>query len=327
MSTPVSIVIPALGDRALLEPGLRSLVKEVERRGAGDEILVVDDSGEVQLGPWLYDRFPMVRCLVHAENLGFAKALAAGIHTAAHPLIFAMNSDVRVRQGFLEPLLEAMGDASSSVFAAVPRILLHGRAGAVESLVSLRLEGGVARAAQPALEDSDRAVLDEERLRSNYPVPFPIGGACLLRKDLFKRIGGFDPAFEPFYLEDLDLGWRAWKAGLSCWYVGASVVEHEHRGTIGVRIPEQVILTAIERNRLLFTWKHLDDPKLQGDHIRQLSLRVGEAGITEDRTFLSALCLALEDRHKVVGDGRARASGETASFERIRTESDPFREG
>ncbi len=327
MTQAVSIVIPALGELALLEAALRPLVREVERRRAGDEILVVDDSAENLIGAWLCENFPGVGCLANEENLGFARALSAGVHAAQHSFVFAMNSDVRVRPGFLEPLLDAMTDKTTTVFAAVPRILLRGQPEQVESLVMVRLEGGIARAVQPALELDGGALLDEERLRSNHPVPFPIGGACLLRKELFAGLGGFDPAFEPFYLEDLDLGWRAWKKGFSCWYVGASVVEHHHRGTIGKLIPEQVVLTAIERNRLLFTWKHLDEPELLREHVRELARRIGEACVVEDRTFLSALCLALEDRDKVLNHERVSATSAGSSFARVQAASNPAARG
>jgi GT2 family glycosyltransferase len=164
-----------------------------------------------------------------------------------------------------------------------------------------------------------------ERLRSSLPVPFAVGGACLLRKGVFAALGGFDPAFEPFYLEDLDLGWRAWREGFTCMYVGASVVEHHNRGTIGAVIPKPVVLTAIERNRLLFTWKHLDERRAIEQHLRELRLRVAEARVLEERTLLTALCLALEDRSQVVAAGRKLPPVEEACFERIRAASDPFR--
>jgi GT2 family glycosyltransferase len=290
MKPAVSIVIPALADFGLLSAALTSLQAVLAARGGVDEVLVVDDSGEGRIGPWLAEHFPRADCLSHQHNLGFARALSSGVHAARHELFFAMNSDVRVRAGFLEPLERCL--AQPKVFAAVPRILLDGREQAIESLVEVRLEGGIARARQPALEETRLP----RSAAARVPVSFPIGGAFLFRKTAFLELGGFDPAFEPFYLEDLDLGWRAWKRGLECWYVGDSVVEHHHRGTIGKCVPPRVVLTAIERNRLLFTWKHLDDPALLRAHLDELRTRIAEARLDEQRDFLLALCLALEDR-------------------------------
>ncbi len=322
MSPAVSIVIPAMGDVELLEFALASLTRALARRG-GDEILVVDDSGEDLLAAWLLEHFPTVRCVANRENLGFARALSAGVQAAKHERVFAMNSDVRVRAGFLEPLEAALGD--ERVFAAVPRILLDGREGAIESIVEVRLENGIARAAQPLLERrADEAALWELGTL-DCAVPFPIGGAFLFRRSMFQRLGGFDRAFEPFYLEDLDLGWRAWKAGLECRYVASSVVEHHHRGTIGALVPESVVLAAIERNRLLFTWKQLDDPLLLEAHVRALARRLAEAAVDEDRSFLSALCLALEDRLEAGGPPGSGAAPGDSTWERIQRACDPRR--
>lgn len=316
MSAGATIVIPALGDVELLESALRSLQRALEPRHGVDEILVVDDTGHDLLGPWLMEHFPLVRCLANPRNLGFARALTAGVLAAKHERVFAMNSDVRVRAGFLEPLEEAL--ENESVFAAVPRILLHGREGAIESLVIVRLESGIARAVQPALEQGRVPLAPDAHVR----VPFPIGGACLFRREALRALGGFDAAFEPFYLEDMDLGWRAWKAGLECWYVGSSVVEHHHRGTIGALVPEALVLTAIERNRLLFTWKHLDEPALLREHLEELSARIDEARVDEQREFFVALCIALEDR---LESGARRDPAAASTWTAVLRHSDPFR--
>ncbi len=321
MSRAVSIVIPAMGDVLLLEFALASLARAQALRRGDDEILVVDDSGEGLLGPWLMEHFPTVRCIHNSENIGFARALSAGVQAAKHELVFAMNSDVRVRAGFLEPLEAALGD--EKVFAAVPRILLDGREGAIESIVEVRLENFIARAAQPLLERRATDAALGKLGAVDCPLPFPIGGAFLFRRSIFQQLGGFDPAFEPFYLEDLDLGWRAWKAGLECRYVASSVVEHHHRGTIGALLPESVVLAAIERNRLLFTWKHLDDSALLEAHVRALARRVAEALVDEDRNFLSALCLALEDRLSAAAFAGARTGSSAPSWERVQRACDP----
>lgn len=318
MKAGVTIVIPALGDLILLEGALRSLQVALAARGGVDEILVVDDSGEAALGSWLATQFPGVRCLENSSNLGFARALSAGAAAAIHERVFAMNSDVRVRAGFLEPLERTLDE--TGVFAAVPRILLNGVDHAIESLVQVRLESGIARAVMPALEYGHVALAERTRL----PVAFPIGGAFLFDRAAFFALGGFDPAFEPFYLEDLDLGWRAWKTGMTCWVVGDSVVEHHHRGTIGKRVPAPVVLCAIERNRLLFTWKHLDEADLLGEHLALLRTRIAEARLDEQRDFLVALCLALEDRAAGLVSHKQAAA---RSWSEIARASDPFGAG
>jgi GT2 family glycosyltransferase len=256
--------------------------------------------------------------VARAENGGFARALTTGIAAARHRLVFAMNSDVRIRPGFLEPLIAALD--APGVFAAVPRILLDGRETAVESLVRIDVERGLARVAQPALEGDLRSIKCLQE--GSVHVPFGIGGACLFRRDDFERLGGFDPAFEPFYLEDLDLGWRAWQADETSVLVPSSVVEHHHRGTIGAWVGPEVVRAAIERNLLLFQWKHMDTPELLRDHLAALAERAAAAWFTDDREALVWIALAIE-RAPAVLAARAALGNARSRFADVVRDSDP----
>jgi GT2 family glycosyltransferase len=55
-----------------------------------------------------------------------------------------------------------------------------------------------------------------------------LGGFLLLRRAMLDELGGFDPAFR-LYGEDIDLQYRAHKAGWERWYVPEAVVRHEHQ--------------------------------------------------------------------------------------------------
>ena len=57
----------------------------------------------------------------------------------------------------------------------------------------------------------------------------------------FLELGGFDEILAPFYLEDTDLGYLAWKRGWKTMYQPASIVYHEHRGTIGKKFSDAYI--------------------------------------------------------------------------------------
>lgn len=48
-----------------------------------------------------------------------------------------------------------------------------------------------------------------------------------LKRSLFERAGGFDPAFT-YYYEDLDMGWRLHEHGLRLWYERAAEAHHLH---------------------------------------------------------------------------------------------------
>src|SRR4051812_19839669 len=95
---------------------------------------------------------------------------------------------------------------------------------------------------------------------------FATGGSSMFQRDLFLGLGGFDPPFAPFYFEDVELSYRAWKRGLSVRYAPQSVVRHEFSSTIGLLARRRVERIS-QRNRLLFHWIHLHDPAFWRAHI------------------------------------------------------------
>jgi GT2 family glycosyltransferase len=70
--------------------------------------------------------------------------------------------------------------------------------------------------------------LDEALPAEPVQVDWMLGGFLLLRRAMLEELGGFDPAFR-LYGEDIDLQYRAHKAGWERWYVPAAVVHHEHQ--------------------------------------------------------------------------------------------------
>jgi len=304
VTRPVSVVMPSLDDLDLFERHLPALFNELERRGAGDEVVVVDDTGRGVLAPTFAERWPSVRVVTMPANSGFARAMTAGVEAARNELVFAMNPDVHVRRGFLDPLVACLAD--QDVWAVVPRILLGGRDDKIESWAFLRERNGLIELDQPILSGEQ-----ESHALKLAPVAFAVGGACLYRRADFLATG-FDPLFEPFYWEDIDWSWEGWRRGKRVLYQPASVVEHQHRGTIGRRVPEGFVRAMVERNRLLFAWKHVDEPELQRRHLGALYRWALDTYLEDRRADLVWLAFALESLEQALASraklGAARRS-------------------
>jgi GT2 family glycosyltransferase len=313
VTRPVSVVIPSLDDLDLFERHLPPLLEELARRSAMDEVVVVDDTGRDVLAQGLA-RWPEVRVVARPENGGFARAMRSGIEAARHELIFAMNPDVLVRRGFLDPLVACLSE--DEVWAVVPRILLGGVEERIESWAFLREKGGLIELDQPAL----RGAADGRALRL-APVSFAVGGACLYRRADFLATG-FDPLYEPFYWEDIDWSWVGWRAGKRVLYQPASVVEHQHRGTIGRRVPKDFVRAMVERNRLLFSWKHIDTPDLERRHLAALYRWALDTYLEDRREDLVWLAFALEELGTALV-ARARLAPAARSIEEILRRSRP----
>jgi len=101
----------------------------------------------------------------------------------------------------------------------------------------------------------DRGIFefDEGQFDSPEDVPALCGASVLLRRRMLERIGGFDLRYF-MYFEDVDLSWRARRAGWRVVYAPGSRLRHVHSGTSHEGSPLWTFF--VTRNRLFFLIKH-----------------------------------------------------------------------
>ena len=251
-ATAASVVIPNWNGKDLLAKYLPSVVAALAGNSA-NEIVVVDNGSTDGSTEFVRATFPRVKLVALTSNLGFGGGSNAGFNAAANGIVVLLNSDMRVDQGFLAPLLE--GFADPRVFAVACQIFFSDAG-------KLREETGLT---QGWWQDGGLRVRHriDPAVDCLYPCFYGGGGSCAFRRSMFFELGGFDPLLAPFYLEDTDLGYLAWKRGWKVLYQPRSVVYHEHRGTIGKRFSEAYIQTVLKKNFLLFCWKNIHEwPRL-----------------------------------------------------------------
>lgn len=247
-----SVVIPNWNGRDLLEKYLPSVVEAMSWH-PGNEVIVVDNASEDGSVEFLEQMFPQVRVLPLKQNLGFGGGSNAGFRAAINDIVVLLNSDMRVRANFLQPLLDGFTD--ENVFAVSCQIFFSDPA-------KLREETGLT---QGWWEDGALRVRHrmDDAIHELYPCFYGGGGSTAFDRRKFLELGGFDELLAPFYLEDADLGFLAWKRGWKVLYQPASIVFHEHRGTIGKRFSEKQILAVLKKNYVLFCWKNIHEwPRL-----------------------------------------------------------------
>ena len=245
-----AIVIPNWNGRDLLEKYLPSVVAAAERV-PGSEVIVVDNGSTDGSAEFIRDRFPQVRVVALEKNLGFGGGSNAGFRAALHDVVVLLNSDMRVEADFLQPLLDGFTDervfsVSCQIFFSDPNKVRE-----ETGLTEFWWERGSLRVRHRTEPD----------IREPYPCAYGGGGSCAFDRRKFLELGGFDELLAPFYLEDTDLGYMAWKRGWKNLYQPASVVFHEHRGTIGRRFSEAYIQGVLKKNFLLFAWKNVHDSR------------------------------------------------------------------
>ena len=194
-----------------------------------------------------------MRVLALERNLGFGGGSNAGFRAAKNDIVVLLNSDMRVERDFLAPLLEAFTD--ETVFSVSCQIFFS-------DPNKLREETGLT---QGWWENGSLRVRhrDDPAIQVPYPCFYGGGGSCAFDRRKFLELGGFDELLAPFYLEDTDLGYLAWKRGWKVLYQPRSVVYHEHRGTIGKKFPRPQIELVLKKNFALFCWKNIHEwPRL-----------------------------------------------------------------
>ena len=250
-----SVVIPNWNGPDLLEKYLPS-VEAALSGNPGNEIIVVDNGSTDGSVEFLRTVHPGVRVLALPDNLGFGGGSNVGFRAASNSIVVLLNSDMRVAPDFLAPLLD--GFADDRVFAVSCQIFF----GDPEKL---REESGLT---QGWWKDGMLRVRHriDDRVTGLFPCFYGGGGSCAFDRAKFLELGGFDRIFEPFYLEDTDLGYLAWKRGWQVLYQPKSRVWHEHRGTIGKRFSEEEIQAVLKKNFILFCWKNIHEWNRLGAH-------------------------------------------------------------
>jgi O-antigen biosynthesis protein len=260
----ISVVIPSRNGRALLETCLGTIGSQAVP--VPYEIIVVDNGSDDGTAAWLAEAWPLVRTVVAEAPLSFARAVNRGIAVARYSHVCLLNNDMLAEPGFFAAVWNA--------FAQVPDLFC--------ATAQIRFPAGVRR------EETGKAVMaadhpDDFPVRCDEPIDgedltwvlYGSGGCSLYDAAKLAALGNVDEAYEPAYVEDLDLGWRAWQQGWPTVYVAGAVVEHRHRATTSRYYSTAELDRVLEINYLKFLVRSIDSPalfrRLWGEAIDRLS--------------------------------------------------------
>ena len=265
---PVSVVIPTWNGQELLAMSLPPLAEAIREHGhPEDEVLVVDNASEDDTLAYLEslrEEMPFLRTIRMDRNEGFAGATNEGARQARNPALLLLNNDMVVEPDFLQPLLDTF-DAEPDVFGVSSQIdfIDPGKPRWETGKVHGEFEWGCVK-----LFHLDRF---EEDL--HYPIFFAGGGASAYDRRRFLELGGFDEAvFSPVYIEDVDLGYRAWRRGWPSILAPASRVHHKHRGTTRRRWSEATIHSFFVKNLAALVWKNVSSWRMLVVHLAGLTI-------------------------------------------------------
>jgi GT2 family glycosyltransferase len=229
-TAPVAVVIVTWNSSAFIAGCLES-VRKLERRP--EEIVVIDNASTDGTAALVRDQFPDVRLIDAGSNTGFCRANNLGISHTTSPFVLVLNPDTTLDPRFLEELLPAFDDPKVGIAAGK---LLRFDGVTLDSCGQML---GLSR--QPI--DRGFGKKDKGQYDEDGEVFGACGAAALYRRTMLDQIADgagqyFDESFFAFY-EDLDLAWRAQRAGWRAVYRHRAVGRHARGGASAASGPRR----------------------------------------------------------------------------------------
>lgn len=216
--------------------------------------IVVADNGSTDFSIELLEQqFPQIRLLRFDRNYGFAEGYNRAIAQVECDLCLLLNSDVRVEEGWLKPMLDYM-ETHPQVAACQPKIRQEGNpqmleyAGACGGFIG-KMGFPFCRGRILGMVEPDRGQYD-----TICSCAWATGAALLIRRSLYLEAGGLDARFFA-HQEEIDLCWRLRSRGYGIACIPESVVYHVGGGTLPKESPQKAYLNF--RNNLLLLYKNL----------------------------------------------------------------------
>ena len=223
----VSAVVVSHGHAAELERSLPALATQV------DEVVVIANvPGSVGVLP------DGVRVLENPRPLTLAANVNLGIAATAGEYVLNANPDALPSEGAVAVLV-AFADSHSRCGIAGPQMRWpdgtwqpsRRRFPTVRGTLVRRTP--LRRLRSPYETQREHYGLDEETSEPT-PADWLLGAFLLMRRAMLDEIDGWDAGYR-HYCEDIDLAYRALRAGWERWYVPEAVVTHDYAAVIDKR--------------------------------------------------------------------------------------------
>lgn len=280
----ISIVIPNYNGMTLLAKNLPEVIKT----GSGAEIIIVDDASTD--GSVLYIKNKIlnekntnnkkyIKLIINPANLGFSSSVNRGVKEASGELVVLLNTDIIPQKGYLEHLIEHFWDQEVFAVGCIQKCPEGGR---------MVLRGrGIGKFGRGFLVHSRGEVNKHNTL-------WVSAGAGCFRKRIWEKLGGMCEFYNPFYWEDIDLSYRALKAGYKIKFESRSMVIHDQaKGAIRSKYSESEVKTIAYRNQILFVWMNLTDPGFIAEHCLFMLIHLIRSVIKKDDGFIKGFFLAV----------------------------------
>lgn len=214
------------------------------------EIIVVDNASKVDPTPEIKEKYPQVRVVRTAQNLGFTGGHNLGMREAKGEYFFNVNNDTEITadcadliEHLVEPFL-----ADPKVGAVSPKVRYFFHPDILEYAGHDPINPFTGRGKAVGTHEADRGQHDK-----SGPTHFAHGAAMMVSRKLVEAVGMFH---EPFfiYYEEMDWSSRIIKAGYQIYYQHKTMLFHKSSMTMGKDSAFRAFY--FTRNRILYMRRH-----------------------------------------------------------------------
>jgi GT2 family glycosyltransferase len=248
----VSVVIPSWNSESQMKQNLPYVFAAAEKVNA--EIVIVDDNSQYDNSAgYIKSLGKKVRFAENKSNGGFSETVNRGVKMAKGDLIMLLNTDVRPSPDCFIKALKYFED--SSVYAV--------GFNSQEAWMGGEWKGGLFHHFKVEPTETNKNLVN--------PSLWASGGQAAFSRDKWLELGGMDLLFKPFYWEDTDMGYNAWKRGWKVlWGPDCKCVHDHQKSVIANNFTKEFVMATAQRNQFLFIWKNITDTGFLLSHFLKL---------------------------------------------------------
>lgn len=245
----VSVVIPSWNSESQLKQNLPYVFKAAAAVNA--EVVIVDDHSTFDASAaYLRSLGKQIRFYENQNNEGFSYTVNSGVAKAKGDIIMLLNTDVRPRPDCFANALANFKDPK--VFAVTFN--------SGEAWAGAKWYGGLLQHA--------KVEPDKTNIKTINPSLWASGGQAAFARHKWLALGGMDLLYKPFYWEDVDLGYRAWRRGWNIvWDPSCRCVHDHQKSVIATNFTPEFVRATAQRNQFLFVWKNIFDRPMLLSHL------------------------------------------------------------
>jgi GT2 family glycosyltransferase len=251
MKHNISVILPNYNGKHLLENNIPSLISSL--KNIDSEIIVVDDCSSDDSIRFLRKTFPDVKIVLNSTNMGFSGTCNQGVKVAEKNLTCIVNTDVTFTDDYFTNAISSF--SAPDVFAVKGDIINYRND--FDDIINIE-KTSLLYYKRGFLRFNQKVTAEREKLEAKIGSHFVLLGCCFVcRTELLKMLNGYDEIYSPFYWEDADLAQRALKNGYQLIYNEDCRVYHQLSATISNYRSNTLRRLISNRNKFIFTWRHL----------------------------------------------------------------------